>query len=203
MVYEKDSAYLCQKKGEELEDSDQSIYPVFEALDTYEMDEIYPLKSQNFLLFYAPAEEVEDEGNDEDNDEGNAEEGEDEDSYYDDNGDDENESKPRGYVAMLIPEYNQPKVHILSPSDVSYYKAEYFFYHNNNFLVYHRQSYTHSDHVKIEIYKRNGDLYQSMRLTLKGVMDHSYAKLIISPSGRYMFYCEEDENDSSKTVGRI
>jgi hypothetical protein len=34
------------------------------------------------------------------------------------------------YEALLVPEYNQPKVTHLNPNDVGYYKAEYFYYHN-------------------------------------------------------------------------
>lgn len=97
----------------------------------------------------------------------------------------------REYEALLIPEYNQPKVIHLNPNDVSYYKMEYFFYHDNDYLVYHKQTYG-LDHVAIEIYKRNGLPHQRVKLTLEGCNDHSYAKVLVSPSGRYMFIAEKD-----------
>ena len=120
----------------------------------------------------------------------------------------EEENSKREYEVLLLPQYNQPKVVHLNPNDVSYYKAEYFFYHNNNFLVYHKQSYG-MDHVGIEIYRRNGAIHQILKLKLKGCYDHSYAKITLSPSGRYIFYVEEvdkknpEDLEPAGTVGKI
>ena len=81
----------------------------------------------------------------------------------------------------------------------SYYKAEYFFYHNNNYLVYHKQSYG-MDHVAIEIYRRNGAIQQTLKLKIRGCYDHSYAKITLSPSGRYIFYVEEAEKKNPEDL---
>ena len=108
------------------------------------------------------------------------------------------------YEAILLPEYNQPKVVYLSASEVSYYKAEYFFYHNNNYLVYHKQSYG-IQYVAIEIYKRNGLPQQTIQLKIEGWHDHSYAKILLSPSGRYLLYWEKHTKDDNTeiTVGKV
>lgn len=110
---------------------------------------------------------------------------------------------------LLLPQYNQPKTVHLNPNDTGYYKAEYFYYHNNNFIIYHRQAYG-QDHVGIEIYLRNGDYHQTIKLKIEGCYDHSYARLYLSSNGRYIFYCEavkiepdNPNNYETKTVGKI
>jgi len=189
MVYENGTeAYLCQKRGDELEGSGATISPLIEAIDTYEVTDEYPLQSQRWLLIYGPLAQ-----DDNEDDDGAG-------SYYTEE-DDDTVGK-NGYGAILLPEYNQPKVQILPPNDVSYYKAEYFFYQNNNYMVYHKQSYNHNDHVKIDIFWRNGDVYQNLKLKLHNCYDHSYAKIILSPSGRYIFYVEEDKDDPEISWGK-
>lgn len=96
-----------------------------------------------------------------------------------------NEKDRKQYEILLLPEYNQPKVVHLNTNDVGYYKCEYFFYHDQNYLVYHKQTYG-LDHILIEIYKRNGKPYDHIKLKLEGCYDHSYARISLSPSGRYM-----------------
>jgi hypothetical protein len=53
------------------------------------------------------------------------------------------------------------------------------------------------------------NLHQVIRLKLEGCYEYSYVQLKLSPSGRYIFYVEdekkEDPNDTSEpvTVGKV
>ena len=103
---------------------------------------------------------------------------------------------------LLLPEYNQPKIVHLNPNDVGYYKAEFFYYHNNDYLVYIKQTYG-INHVPVEIFRRNGDFHQTIKLSIKGCMDYSYAKVILSPSGRYLMYIEGENVLGENNISEI
>lgn len=78
------------------------------------------------------------------------------------------------YEALLLPLFNNPKIINLSPNDKYYYKAEFFFYHDLNYLVYRRQAY--GDSIIFEIYQKNGTPVQQIPLKIQGMYDASYAR---------------------------
>jgi hypothetical protein len=132
MVYEGLTSFLCQNKGEELEEKDNMTYP---DIDMDIDDHLYPIKSSNWLLYYGNSEKEEEHG------------------------------KPK---ILLLPEYNQPKNNNLSQNEKGNVKAEYFFFHDNNYVIYHQQSYGMADRVEIQIKRQNGDNHQNIALKIKG-----------------------------------
>ena len=70
-------------------------------------------------------------------------------------------------VVLLLPEYNQPSIMHFDSDEVGYYKAEYFCYHDMDKIVYHKQKYG-MDYVSVEIYKRNGNFYQQLKIQIEG-----------------------------------
>lgn len=56
------------------------------------------------------------------------------------------------YEVVLLPEYNSPQIIHLDPNDYSSCKMEYFFYHDNNYIIYHMQGYG-SKAVTLMVYK--------------------------------------------------
>jgi len=159
MLYDKFQAFLWQERGEETEDLALSCEPYDLGIDPELMSDLYPLKSQSWLLFYGITES--------------------------------DDSDKIEYQALLLPEYNQPKVTGLSPSDVGNYKAEFFFYHDNDYIMYLKQCYG-IDHIAIEVYRRNMQPHQTIKLYVEGWSDHSYARVVLSPNGRYLCIVEED-----------
>ncbi|CAI2365026.1 unnamed protein product [Moneuplotes crassus] len=199
MVYESDAnAYLCVEKGEHTQ-SHFKITPDIKGIDKYEISEEYPLEHQNWLLFYGPLEEefFENKTQSRQDEPKPGESSLEESEIYDD------ELESRVYGALLIPKYNIPSVPICNVGNNDTYKCEYFFYHNNNFVVYHKYSYNFSGHIAICIVKRNGELYQQLKLKIEGCQDHSYAQLYVSPSGRYIMYAEKDKDKDEVVWGRI
>jgi hypothetical protein len=118
------------------------------------------------------------------------------------------EAESREYVALLLPEYNNPKITGIDTNEIGNIKSEYFFYHDNNFIIYERRAYG-VDHIQLRIYKQNMNLHQVIRLKLEEFYDYNYVQFKLSPSGRYIFYVEdekkEDPNDTSEpvTVGKV
>jgi len=112
-----------------------SCEPYDLGIDPELMSDLYPLKSQSWLLFYGITES--------------------------------DDSDKIEYQALLLPEYNQPKVTGLSPSDVGNYKAEFFFYHDNDYIMYLKQCYG-IDHIAIEVYRRNMQPHQTIKLYVEG-----------------------------------
>ena len=98
---------------------------------------------------------------------------------------------------VLLPCYNQPKINILDSNETYYYKNEFFFHGDQNYIVYNKQSYS-IPYIRFEIYKRNGEIVQILKWEVgKNVYDGSYIKLYISPNGRYMLAFEEIPNEAA------
>jgi hypothetical protein len=123
----------------------------------------YPLKSKKWLLYFGKPC-----GTEENDDEGNN-------------------------TVILLPEYNEPKVTNLSSNDIGNYKKEFFFYHDENFIIYQKQPYG-IDHVAFDIFNKNLELKQTVKLKIHNCAEYSYAKTVLSPNGRYLFVVEEDPN---------
>lgn len=87
---------------------------------------------------------------------------------------------------------------MLNPNEVQNYKSEFFFYHDQSYIVYIK-SVVGLDHVLFEIYRLNGSLEQTIKLRIKGLDDHIEANIITSPSGRYFFYVEESDVQFANT----
>ena len=86
---------------------------------------------------------------------------------------------------------------ILDSNETYYYKHEFFFHGDQNYIVYVKQSYS-IPHIQFEIYRRSGELIQILKWEVeKNIYDGSYLKLLISPTGKYMLAFEEIPNPSA------
>ena len=73
------------------------------------------------------------------------------------------------------------------------YRSEFFFYHNQNYLVYMKWV-EGLDHLIYEIYNLNGSLVQTLELRIKGMKDCRDVNIIMSPSGQYIFFVEDSDS---------
>ena len=109
--------------------------------------------------------------------------------------------------AFILPQFNQPKILILNPDEIWDYRNEYFFYHDQKYLVY-MKLVSGVNYVIYEIYSLNGLLVQTLSLNINGLRDHTSSKIIMSPSGQYIFYVEDTDKliqglKLRKPVGKI
>ena len=95
--------------------------------------------------------------------------------------------------AFLLPQFNHPKILILDPNEMNSYRSEFFFYHNQNYLVYMKWV-EGLDHLIYEIYNLNGSLVQTLELRIKGMKDCRDVNIIMSPSGQYIFFVEDSDS---------
>lgn len=150
MLYQKFQAFLLQERESASEEYAFVWEPDDLGIDPSKIDDIYPIESKTWLLYYGVRE-----------------------------GQMKNEQE-----AFLLPQFNDPKILILNPNEVSNYKSEFFFYHDQRYIIY-MKSVEGLDHIIFEIYHLNGSLEQIIKLKIKGLYNHSEANIITSPSGRY------------------
>jgi hypothetical protein len=105
---------------------------------------------------------------------------------------------------LLLPEYNEPKVTNLNPNEIYNYKSEFFFYHDQSYIIYQKQLYG-MDHIAFDIFNRNLEFTHTIKLKIHNIDEHSNGKISISPNGRYIFYVEEvhETEDDPQTVGKL
>ena len=167
MLYQKFHAFLLQERESASEEYAFVWEPDDLGIDPSKIDDIYPIESKTWLLYYGVRE-----------------------------GQMKNEQE-----AFLLPQFNDPKILILNPNEVSNYKSEFFFYHDQRYIIY-MKSVEGLDHIIYEIYHLNGSLEQIIKLKIKGLHNHSEANIITSPSGRYFFYVEESDSLLAKSKNK-
>ena len=72
---------------------------------------------------------------------------------------------------------------------------EFFFYHDNNYVIYIYQG-KNIDRTMIKFMHTNGHMVDCITIEMNnGKRDHSGCEVLISPSGRYLFFVTEEEVD--------